>query len=41
MARARLKYVGLNFVRCEDVEQMLLVGMSLPSRTREPCALDG
>ena len=34
MVRARRRYVGLNFVGCEDVEHVLSVGMSLPLHTR-------
>ena len=47
MVCARPKYVGsawgvgLNFVRCEDGEHVLSVGLSLPPCMSEPCAPGG
>ena len=47
VVRARLKYggcawaVGLKSVRCEDGEEVLLVGVSFQPCTREPCASEG
>ena len=47
MIRVSLKFVGcawavgLRFVRSEDGEEVLSMGVPLQPRTREPCAPEG